>query len=214
MGDDGALPETIILAGNILYGKTASGTVFKVNIDGSGFTNICSIAGVGDGGEPHGGLILSSNKLYGTTGSGGTMGSGTVFKLNVDGSDFTNLYNFTGIYYPSYRNNDGGDPVALILSDNVLYGAANVGGTNGCGTVFKINTDGSGFVTLHNFNGSDGYNPNAGLILSGNTLYGQHLEETAFLVMERCLRSILMEAILPTFIISLAGAMGLIQWQV
>src|ERR1035437_3537741 len=28
------------------------------------------------------------------------------------------------------------------------------------------------FTTLHSFNGSDGANPRAGLILSGNTLYG------------------------------------------
>ena len=40
-------------------------------------------------------------------------------------------------------------------------------------TIFAINTDGSGFTTLHNFGGgSEGAVPGAGLILSGNTLYG------------------------------------------
>jgi hypothetical protein len=39
--------------------------------------------------------------------------------------------------------------------------------------VFAVNTNGTGFMTLHNFSsGSDGAWPEAGLILSGNTLYG------------------------------------------
>ncbi len=46
------------------------------------------------------------------------------------------------------------------------------GGTSGYGTVFAVNTNGSGFTNLHSFTGSDGANPYAGLILSGNTLYG------------------------------------------
>ena len=57
------------------------------------------------------------------------------------------------------------------------------GGSSGNGTVFAVNTDGTGFTNLHSFtaastNGlipstnSDGANPEAGLILSGNTLYG------------------------------------------
>jgi uncharacterized repeat protein (TIGR03803 family) len=71
----------------------------------------------------------------------------------------------------------------LILSGNTLYGTASAGGTNGMGTIFAINTNGSGFTTLHsftagnfdasyNFTNSDGIQPLAGLILSGNTLYG------------------------------------------
>jgi uncharacterized repeat protein (TIGR03803 family) len=50
------------------------------------------------------------------------------------------------------------------------------------GTVFAVNTDGTGFTTLYSFTAgtgsyphitnSDGANPYAGLFLSGNTLYG------------------------------------------
>src|SRR5208283_3775116 len=50
------------------------------------------------------------------------------------------------------------------------------GGTNGEGTLFAINTVGPVFTVLHTFTGTannnDGANPEAGLILSGNTLYG------------------------------------------
>src|ERR1035441_6812738 len=63
----------------------------------------------------------------------------------------------------------------LILSGNTLYGTAETGGASDDGTVFAVNTDGTGFRTLHNFRfvyGSEGVNPLAGLVLAGNTLYG------------------------------------------
>ena len=37
------------------------------------------------------------------------------------------------------------------------------------GTVFTMNTDGTGFRTIHAFSGSDGVNPQASLTLSGFT---------------------------------------------
>ena len=127
-----------------------------------------------DGAYPYAGLILSGNTLYGTTAEGGTNGSGTVFKVNADGTGFTTLYTFSEFLLG--QNSDGAYPYAgLILSGNTLYGTAEVGGSGNVGTVFKVNTDGSGFTTLHSFtSGSegDGAYPYAGLILSGHTLYG------------------------------------------
>jgi uncharacterized repeat protein (TIGR03803 family) len=60
----------------------------------------------------------------------------------------------------------------LVLSGNTLYGSTTSGGVNGGGTVFKVITDGSGFRTLHAFNGSDGAAPDGELLLSGDTLFG------------------------------------------
>jgi uncharacterized repeat protein (TIGR03803 family) len=118
-------------------------------------------------------LILSTNTLYGTTFYGGTSGKGTVFAVNTDGTGFTNLHSFTATY-PSQTNSDGVLPYAgLVLSGNTLYGTAIDGGTSGLGTVFAVNTDGTGFTNLHTFTGrSDGAFPYGGLNLSGNTLYG------------------------------------------
>jgi uncharacterized repeat protein (TIGR03803 family) len=151
--------------------------VFAVNTDGTGFTTLYTFTGGSDGGWPRRApLILSGYTLYGTTyqgGSGrGSSGNGTVFAVNTNGTGFTNLHSFTAT--TSGRNSDGANPYGgLILSGNTLYGMASAGGSSGNGTVFAVNTDGTGFATLHSFAGvKDGANPYGGLILSGNTLYG------------------------------------------
>ena len=203
---DGAGPYAgLVLSGNMLYGTAAgggssgAGTVFALNTDGTGFTNLHSFAVVDYGSNPYtnsdgagpGGLILSGNTLYGTAGRGGSAGAGTVFRLNADGTGFTNLYIFSPLNYDSASptaedtNSDGAWPNAgLILSGNTLYGTASRGGSAGNGTVFALNTDGTGFTNLHSFAAgvlidfgqtfvnSEGVRPKAGLILLGNTLYG------------------------------------------
>jgi uncharacterized repeat protein (TIGR03803 family) len=69
-------------------------------------------------------------------------------------------------------NSDGANPSGLILSGNMLFGTAASGGSHGKGTVFKLITDGTGFVTLHDFNGNDGSCPVGTLTLADKTLYG------------------------------------------
>ena len=183
--DDGAYPYAgLILSGNTLYGtaysggSSGSGTVFAVNTDGTGFTTVYSFTGGSDGADPWAGLILSGDTLYGTVSGGGSSGSGTVFAVNTNGTGFATLYSFTAASgsYPHYINSDGVDPEGvLILSGNTLYGTARQGGSSGGGTVFAVNTDGTGFTTLYSFTASSDIvivGPYAGLILSGNTLYG------------------------------------------
>jgi uncharacterized repeat protein (TIGR03803 family) len=199
---DGAMPLAgLVLSGNTLYGtaeeggSSGRGTVFAVNTDGTGFTTLHSLAALAgtsgvvgdgtnsDGALPNGGLILSGDTLYGTAWEGGGSGNGTVFALNINGGGFTTLHSFaatTGTLglSKSGSNSDGCYPRdGLALSGNTLYGTASLGGSSGNGTVFAINADGSGFTSLYNFTGgSDGANPFAGVILSGNTLYGTALD--------------------------------------
>src|SRR5260221_6253553 len=185
-GSDGVNPQTgLTNSGNTLYGTagcggpSGNGSVFKVNTDGTGFTTLHSFSATSgslstnsDGADPYGGLIMSGNTLYGTTEGGGSAGVGTVFAVNTDGTGFTNLHSFTG-------GGDGAEPQAgLIISGNTLYGTAYAGGSASNGTVFAVNTDGTGFMLLHSFTAlandtnGDGAVPYAGLVLSGNTLYG------------------------------------------
>ncbi len=56
--------------------------------------------------------------------------------------------------------------------DGNLYGTADAGGTSGMGTVFKMTPAGA-VTTLHNFSGTDGQNPDGGLILgTDGNFYG------------------------------------------
>jgi uncharacterized repeat protein (TIGR03803 family) len=203
--NDGGFPNGgLVLSGGTLYGASSSGGVLGEGVvfalstngtgNGSGYTNLYVFTGTNspyavttnnNGLEPYCGLTLSSNRLYGTTVYGGTNSNGTIFSIETNGMGFSNLYVFsstTNSYDPT--NSDGAHPICtLVLSSNTLYGTASDGGTNGTGTVFAINTDGTGFTNLYNFipivvvvgdnffnYGGDG--PNDGVILSSNTLYG------------------------------------------
>src|ERR1035437_2728742 len=108
-------------------------------------------------------------------------GLGLIPAGRVTAQTFTNLHSFTATSGSNPTNSDGAVPYAgLILSGNILYGTASQGGSSGYGTVFAVNTNGTGFTNLHSFTAapgplytnSDGDSPYAGLILSGNTLYG------------------------------------------
>jgi len=177
---DGGYPRGgLILSGNTLYGTSSDGlpgygTVFKLNTDGSDFTNVYRFSGGVDGATPTAGLVLSSNMLFGTASHGGGADVGMVFAVSTNGTGFTALHNFTALSNGSYgTNTDGGYPFAgLILSSNTLYGAANSGGTSGQGTLFSVHTDGNSFTVLHSFNGASEQGYPSGLVLSGNMLYG------------------------------------------
>lgn len=177
-GSDGSDPMgALALADATLYGTTQNGgistdpgTVFSISTDGGDFATLKDF-GYGGGRWPSGNLVISGTTLYGTTCAGGSAGNGTVFKLQMDGTGYSTLHDFTG--YP----NDGRWPDgALLLSGSTLYGATPLGGgygpPEGYGTLFKIQTDGTGYSILRQFTGSDGIAPYGGLVLSGTTLYG------------------------------------------
>src|SRR5262249_55908447 len=133
--------------------------------DGTGFRRLHSFSSSPhsnfdtnvDGFWPPTALILSGSTLYGTTQYGGSGGAGVVFMLNTNGTDFTPLHSFAAYTASTtnssgwWTNADGIWPGHLIISGNTLYGTAGYGGSLGGGTVFKLNTDGSGFTTLYNF---------------------------------------------------------------
>jgi uncharacterized repeat protein (TIGR03803 family) len=125
-----------------------------------------------DGELPSAGLVLAGNVLYGVAQYGGSADDGDIFRLNLDGTAFTNLYSFT-------NGTDGMRPSGtLLLAGNSLYGTTYYGGTWTNGTIFRINTNGSGFTPLYSFTptinatNSDGANPYAALIVTNDILYG------------------------------------------
>ncbi len=205
---DGASPQAaLILLGNTFYGaafgggSSGNGTVFKMNIDGTGFTTLHSFTSGNtnslgtytnsDGKGPVAGLTLSGNTLYGTTKGGGSYGAGTAFKVNTDGTGFSTLHSFAASTFnnsiPAYTSSEGAQPSgSLILITNTLYGTAESGGSSGEGTVFSVNTNGSAFTVIHDFPYTPVLNPNnpwldgaapvAGLTFLDDTLYGTTID--------------------------------------
>ena len=114
-------------------------------------------------------LTLVGSTLFGTTAYGGADGDGTIFSINTNGSGYQVLYSFSG------SGSDGADPFAgLTLVGSTLFGTTAYGGADDDGTIFSINTDGSGYQVLYSFTntGSDGADPYAALTLVGSTLFG------------------------------------------
>ena len=166
------------LYGTTLYGGANNGgTVFKIDIDGSGYTKLHDFGGAGDGQWTYAGLIqgpVGDDAFYGVTDSGGANGVGTVFKINGDGTGYTLVRNF------SASGGDGQYPdVTLLLGDDgMLYSTTYGGGTHGDansgGTVFKVGRDGAGYEKLHDFGGTgDEQLLNPGLVKGDQgALYG------------------------------------------
>lgn len=170
-GVDGSYPVAGLLQGQdgLLYGTTQTGgsndfgTAFKLSPIGAEYTLIYQfVAGAGDGHVPSGSLVQAADGLlYGTTVYGGTGGSGTVFQLGTNGSNYAVLKSFTG-------GSDGRQPFAGLgwSSDGLLYGTTRYGGPNDGGVAFSLRKDGSGYAVLHNFlvTAGDGGQPIAGML--------------------------------------------------
>ncbi len=166
-------------AGGDLYGTTTFGgnygTVFKLSEDGSGYAVLHTFgSSTNEGTGPSAALVVGSDgALYGTTVAGGSNNAGTIFKLNPDGSGYSVLHRFPGL--PAGGDGVGSESPARLLptGDGTLYGTTGKGGLNGGGTIFKMNQDGSGYGTVHDFgSGLDGLGPSAGMLAgSGGVLY-------------------------------------------
>jgi uncharacterized repeat protein (TIGR03803 family) len=149
------------------------------------FTTLVSFTGT-NGFEPWSSLTQASDgNFYGTTFYGGDLskcdssGCGTIFKMTPSGT-LTTIYSFSG--------SDGLNPGPLVQgSDGNFYGMTpcSIGSFHGTafsrgavltcdgpGSVFKVSPSGM-LVTLHIFNGADGWAPLGGLVqASDGNFYG------------------------------------------
>ena len=158
--------------GTTYGGGTGHGLVYKLDTADT-YTVLYTFNGLADGGQPYAGVILDpAGNLYGTTTQDGPSGYGVVYELSATGAE-TVLYGFAG-------GNDGKNPSTGVIRDSVgnLYGTTQYGGASNNGVVYEVNTAGTETL-LHSFTGgSDGANPQAGLLLNaagdlfGTTYYG------------------------------------------
>ena len=198
-GEDGVSPLSGLVfdtQGN-LYGTTVGlggdcqppdcGTVFELSptLDGAWTeTTLYSFTGFPDGYEPLAPVTFDAQgNLFGTTSSGGANNVGTVFELSppsFPGGNWseTIVYSFCQAGGED-KCSDGAIPYGGVVLDGAgnLYGTTLLGGTQPkWGVVYELTpTLGGGTWTesvLHNFNGTDGGEPEAGLSFDEGNLYG------------------------------------------
>jgi uncharacterized repeat protein (TIGR03803 family) len=136
--------------GGLMYGATTvggagCGTVFSISKTGT-FSVVYTFPGNGANGcQRKGALIQAADDwLYGTAESGGDANEGTVFRMNAAGTSFTRLATFGG------AAGAGRGPTGGLVQgpDSALYGVTYGGGSAGCsivagcGTAFRMTTDG------------------------------------------------------------------------
>jgi len=185
-GNDGQNPRfgVFIDADGNLYGTTNYGGAFGGDVNGGTAFELSPQSDGGwaetvlhdfgststDGIVPWGGLVPDADgNLYGTTTQGGSTTGGNVFELALKpggGATEKILYRVAG------------QPVGNLIFDSSgnLYGVASLGGSYGRGAVYELSPTANGGWAekiLHSFNGTDGYDPYAGVILdAAGNLYG------------------------------------------
>lgn len=143
---------SLLNVGNVFYlstrigGTNANGTIISINPDGSNLKllhTFSAINGSGiniDGANPKTAFFSLNGTLYGTCTAGGYFSYGTIFSINLDGTNFTTLF--------SFNNSNGNSPntptlvstqFSSTIINNTLYGPASLGGANSnSGTVFSL----------------------------------------------------------------------------
>jgi len=173
-----------VLYGTGGEGTFGSGTVFSLTPPASPAASwseaILQSFGFGSGGSgPYGGVAIGKGGvLYGTTEYGGSVrdGGGTVFALHPPASPGGSWTLRTLYRFPSSA---GSTASLLIGPGGVLYGTTRIGGAFQLyGTVFSLTPPAMPGGTwteavLHSFSGSDGANPEAGVVIGKDgLLYG------------------------------------------
>ncbi len=147
-------PDGVLYGAAFTAGTGSGGSIYKINLDGSGFQVIyafSSSSGAGTGYQPNTAPVFGSDgSLYGTTQAGGTDGKGTVYKLSSSLA-LSVLHNFDSA--------GGFAPLGVIYgSDGNLYGTTFAGGPNSSnagGTLFQLTLGGS-YQIIHSFSTGTG----------------------------------------------------------
>ena len=185
---DGFIPQSGLLLGrdNNLYGTTlygpkvgvnlqaGSGTIFRLGLDGTGYTTLHKFDDLVATTDSVSGFVTATNSdgafpvdaltdgndgfLYGVTTRGGVNGTGTIFRVRLDGNSFQVLHSFGKINpttgYNANYTHEGATPAGTLMFDQVsgfLYGVTKSGGDAGNGTLYRIQADGSQFQTIFSF---------------------------------------------------------------
>ncbi len=158
--------------GTYLYGTVLSGGangmgyLFRMTKDGTGFQNLFDFDETNIGSDNTSiSLTIGGSILYGVADKGGASGDGIIFKINNNGTEFHQIYEFEGT--------DGSNPYGkMIMINTNLIGTTVFGGVNNKGTIFKFNINTGILTKIHEFSSAGVPWPAGGLLLYNSTLYG------------------------------------------
>ncbi|MEO6230697.1 MAG: choice-of-anchor tandem repeat GloVer-containing protein [Ferruginibacter sp.] len=128
--------------------------LLQTDVTGANKTELHQFGFIPNGYNPDGITKGLDGKFYGIALNGGAEGGGLLYKMNIDGSGYQVIHDFTGA--------NGQLPKGQLLygSDGRLYGICTVSGTVGSNAdylIYGINTDGSNYnilrIFIHNFDG-------------------------------------------------------------
>jgi len=193
-GADGSDPQAGVIAdaaGDLfgttyLGGTNGVGAVFEIFKTGGSYastpTTLLNLDSA-FGSFPAAGLIANTPGVFlGTTSRGGPNGDGTVFVMGETntGSNITiDTNTLVSFNQANINSTEGITPDAGLVMDagRDLFGTTAGGGANNDGTVFALPSVGGSYpstpLTLVSFNGADGSNPQAAMIVDANgNLFG------------------------------------------
>lgn len=151
------------------WGSTANGgnqdlgSIFTINATSGAFTTVMEFTGASGpnkGSRPIGGLVADRGGfLWGTTSAGGSPGHGTIFKIKAATGVLSTVVEFTSSGGP----NRGAGPEATLANDFLgsLWGTTTSGGTNGLGTLFRLDSSVNLLTTYIDFAGNAASNKGA-----------------------------------------------------
>src|SRR6266550_3371365 len=182
---DAMTPLNGLLYGTTLEGGTHNnGIIFSIGQDGTGYQVLLSLHNsIGD--ESHSCFVVANNILYGMTASGGDNGEGVVFSFDPSAPTLTppatptpTPANFQTLFSFACASSTGKEPHGRLTLDPMgppCMGMTRKGGEHDFGVVFKVDTSGNNYMSLHDFAGGDpdgATSDHAYVVQSGDHLYG------------------------------------------
>jgi uncharacterized repeat protein (TIGR03803 family) len=146
-----------------------NGTIFSVQTNGAAQTVDYSFTGIsnsptplGDGMQPHSGLLLVGGQLYyGITAQGGANGGGVIYSYNASNNLETTLYAFSTNIGSGYDSHGQliWDSTGTFLLGMTRYGGFGIGNsntvsghvTNAPGVIFSFNPASGQYTQLYSF---------------------------------------------------------------
>lgn len=172
-GENGGivLGNTLTPVDKKIWGMTANGgisdmgTIFHINDDGNGFTKVHDFDGT-NGDTPYGQLLEFDGKCWGMTVDGGVNNTGVIFNINLDGTGFSKILDFT--------NDTGHTPFGNSLSyhGGKIWGTTQRGGIHNRGVLFQMNSDGTGYTKIRDFQSATGSSVRGKLVEENGKLWG------------------------------------------